>query len=111
MTTDKAQVLYGDVKAGLLLRTVDGFEFAYDPSYLQRADALPISHALPLRPEPYQSSALFPFFDGLLPEGWLLGLTTTTLKIDANDRWGLLLVTGADTVGAVTVRPIEEMNK
>ncbi len=108
MPTDKAQVFYGDLKAGLLQRTVNGFEFVYDPSYLQRPDVMPISQSLPLRSEPHQSPELFPFFDGLLPEGWLLDLTTTTLKIDANDRWGLLLVTGADTVGAVTVRPMGE---
>jgi serine/threonine-protein kinase HipA len=112
MTTDRAQVFYEDLKAGLLRRTnVGGFEFVYDSSYLQRTEALPISHALPLRPEPYQSPGLFPFFEGLLPEGWLLELITTKLKIDPKDRWGLLLATGADTVGAVTVRPIEDMKK
>lgn len=107
MTADKAQVFYGTLKAGLLQRTANGFEFVYDPSYLQQADAMSISHALPLRAEPYQSPTLFPFFDGLLPEGWFLEITTRKLKIDAHDRWGLLLATGADTVGAVTVHPME----
>ena len=62
---------------------------------------------------PYQnydnriSKTLFPFFEGLLPEGWLLELTTQTLEIDPDDKFELLLHTGSDTVGAVTVRPEE----
>jgi serine/threonine-protein kinase HipA len=107
MTTDKARVYYDGVPAGILRRKADGFAFTYDSDYLHRPDALPVSQTLPLRSEPYESTSLFPFFDGLLPEGWLLDLTTTALKIDADDRFGLLLGTGGDTVGAVTVHPIE----
>ncbi len=95
-----------DQRAGTLSRIGNGFRFFYDPSYLKSPQARPISFSMPLRAEAYESPRLFSFFDGLLPEGWLLDLTTTAAKIDKNDKFGLLLHTGRDPVGAVSVRPI-----
>jgi HipA-like protein len=34
----------------------------------------------PLRSEPYESRGLHPFFENLLPEAWLLELSTAKLK-------------------------------
>ena len=65
---------------------------------------------MPLRAEKYDSKELFPFFDGLLPEGWLLDLDCAAAKIDKNDKFRLLLHTGRDPVGAVSVQPIEGLN-
>ncbi len=97
----KAKVNYNDRLAGYLSETEDGFRFAYDPDYLH--EGRPISVALPLRKEPYESKELFSFFQGLLPEGWYLNIVSATAKIDANDSFGLLLATTGDTIGAVTV--------
>lgn len=58
--------------AGQIKETDQGYEFIYDKAYLEKEDALPVSLTLPLREEPYVSNMLFPFFDGLIPEGWLL---------------------------------------
>jgi serine/threonine-protein kinase HipA len=94
--------------AGILSKTRAGYEFAYDPKYLAQSDAQPISLSMPLRPEKFESSRLFPFFDGLLPEGWLLDLISITAKIDKKDKFKLLLHTGRDPIGAVSIQPLED---
>ena len=61
-----------------------------------------------LRQEPYTSKTLFSFFDGLIPEGWLLDLVTHNWKLRANDRLGLLLVACKDCIGSVVIREVTE---
>ncbi len=104
---ERALVFFGDKEAGELIKKPGGYEFAYKSEYLHDPDAAPISLGLPLRPDRYTSTQLFPFFDGLLPEGWLLELTCTSAKIDKNDKFRLLLHTGKDPLGAISIRPIE----
>ncbi len=67
------------------------------------ASAVPLSLTLPLRSEPFEARGLLPFFENLLPEGWLLELSTAKLKIPKDDAFGLLLATCADCVGAVEI--------
>lgn len=105
---ERALVFYGDKEAGDLIKKPAGYEFAYKPEYLQDPDAMPISLAMPLTETPYESPTLFPFFDGMLPEGWLLELTCTSAKIDKNDKFHLLLHTGKDPIGAISVRPADK---
>ncbi len=81
--------------------------FTYDSDWLARPDALPISLTMPLRAEPYTSRGLHPFFENLLPEGWLLELTTQKLKIPKDDAFGLLAATCADCIGAVEIVAVE----
>lgn len=107
MDQKQAVVFYGKKRAGRLTHGKDGYEFVYDRAYMSEAGAMPISLAMPLREEKYQSKDIFPFFDGLLPEGWLLDLTCSIAKIDKNDKFRLLLHTGEDPVGAVSIRPVE----
>lgn len=106
---ERALVFYGDKEAGELVKSQRGFEFAYKPDYLREADSMPISLALPLTDRKYESPVLFPFFVGLLPEGWLLKLICAETKIDKNDMFRLLLYTGKDPVGAVSVRPLGQV--
>ena len=89
--------------AGLIKETDQGYEFSYDKSYLERDDALSVSLTLPLREEPYVSGTLFPFFDGLIPEGWLLGVVERNWKLDGKDRFGLMLVACRDCIGDVRI--------
>lgn len=94
-------------RVGLVEELPDGTcRFAYDHAWLVRPEAVPISVTLPLRPEPYETRGIHPFFDGLIPEGWLLELATRNWKIDPADRMTLLLTVCGDCVGAVRV--IEE---
>jgi len=46
---------------------------------------------------------LFSFFDGLIPEGWLLDVAQFIWKLDPRDRMGLLLACCRDCVGAVSI--------
>ena len=99
----KAQVFYDNELAGYLGETSSGYTFQYDSEFLKKN--IPIAISLPPREEPYQSKELFPFFKGLLPEGWYLNIVSATQKIDSKDSLGLLIGTaGVDTIGAVTVR-------
>ena len=61
---------------------------------------------MPLQSASFEASALFPFFYGLLSEGSSRELQLKTLKIDQDDAFGLLLATGEDTVGSVSVREL-----
>jgi serine/threonine-protein kinase HipA len=90
-------------RVGAIQETDTGSRFTYDAEWLALPDAIPVSLTLPLRPEPYESRGLLPFFENLLPEGWLLELSTAKLKIPKDDAFGLLLATCADCVGAVEV--------
>lgn len=56
----------------------------------------------------YSSEDLFPFFDGLIPEGWLLDLAQKNWKISKNDRMALLLTTCQDCIGATHVLSVSE---
>ncbi len=85
-----------------------GSRFTYAPEWLGTTGAQPVSLTLPLRAEPYVSRTLHPFFENLLPEGWLLEVSTAKLKISKDDLFGLLLATCRDCVGAVEVTPEAE---
>jgi serine/threonine-protein kinase HipA len=96
------------VRVGVLEETESGSRFTYDRRYLDRPDAIAISRTLPVRSAPYESRGLLPFFENLLPEGWLLELSTAKLKIAKDDAVGLLLATCADCIGAVEIIPADE---
>ena len=80
--------------------------FQYDGGFLTSEKAEAISLTLPLTDRPYRDKVLFPFFDGLIPEGWLLDIAERNWKIDARDRMSLLLACCKDCIGAVGVEPI-----
>ena len=104
----KAEVYYRDLKVGLLTEDENGYQFCYDEAYLALKNAEPISVTLPLTSAPYCSSSMFPFFDGLIPEGWLLDVATRNWKLNPNDRMGLLMTCCRDCIGAVGVIGLEE---
>lgn len=99
----KADIYYGETLAGLLERTDSGYSFTYNDKYLLDKASMPISLTLPISLHPYNSNILFPFFDGLIPEGWLLRVATDHWKLKATDRFELLVTLCRDTIGAVTV--------
>ena len=93
-------------RVGVIEERADGTtSFSYDAVWISRADAQPVSLTLPLRTEPYERRGLLPFFENLLPEGWLLELSTMKLRISKDDAFGLLLATCADCIGAVEITP------
>lgn len=90
-------------KAGTLTENEEGYTFVYDKNYLAMPESQAISLTIPLQEEPYQSKTLFPFFDGLIPEGWLLDIAQRNWKIDIQDRMSLLLACCRDCIGAISV--------
>lgn len=102
----RAKVFVQNQYCGILEETEDGYRFTYDDNY--RANQLPaVSLTLPVQEKPFSSSVLFPFFDGLIPEGYLLDLAVKNWKLDGTDRFGLLLVSCRDCIGDVTIYPEE----
>ncbi|MDX2062307.1 MAG: HipA N-terminal domain-containing protein [Bacteroidia bacterium] len=101
----EGEVYYNTTYAGVVWQDDEGYGFQYAPGYLKRKAAQPLSLTLPLQAEPFTSRALLPFFDGLIPEGWLLQLGASYWKLERRDRMGLLLALCHDCIGAVSVRP------
>lgn len=99
-----AYVYVRNIFAGVLCETDEGYTFSYNADYLRRSNASPVSLTLPLQEGAYCSKTLFPFFDGLIPEGWLLKVVHDNWKIPAEDRFGILLVACRDGIGNVSIR-------
>ncbi len=99
----QAEVYNHNRLAGLLTEDDEGYTFKYDSNYLSSREVEPISLTLPLRAEAYKSSILFPFFDGLIPEGWLLDIAQKSWKLDRRDRMSLLLTCCKDCIGSVSI--------
>ena len=102
----QAVVYLRGIKTGILTEDENGYTFKYEADYLSSANAEAVSLTLPLSDKPYHDKVLFPFFDGLIPEGWLLDIAEKNWKIDARDRMSLLLACCRDCIGAVGVVPI-----
>lgn len=97
-----------DIFAGTLKEIDSGYSFQYDKDYIEREDSPSVSLTLPKTKKEYESKVLFSFFDGLIPEGWLLDVVSHNWKIDSRDRFGLLLVACKDPIGNVTIKEVLE---
>lgn len=104
----RAKVYVHDREAGVLIEDENGFMFRYFDDYLGSEGAEAVSLTLPLRTEEYRDKVLFPFFDGLIPEGWLLNIAENSWKINQRDRMSLLLACCKDCIGAVSIIAEEE---
>lgn len=104
----QAEIFMRDKLAGLLTEDENGFIFQYDSDYLNDSNSEAISLTMPLKSKPYQDKVLFPFFDGLIPEGWLLDIAERSWKINQRDRMSLLLACCKDCIGAVSVVPVND---
>jgi len=100
----KAFVYVREDFAGTLSETDYGYSFAYDEEYLRSDKAAAVSLTLPLQSEEFRSKTLFSFFDGLIPEGWLLDIVIKNWKLSYKDRFGLLLAACKDPIGCVSIR-------
>ncbi len=102
-------VYYKNHYCGVVYENEQGYFFEYDKDYLNQKNAQAISLSLPLSTQIYESKVLFPFFDGLIPEGWLLDIAEQNWKINYRDRMGLLLSCCKDCIGAVSIKNNEEL--
>ncbi len=96
----KAEIKVHDHTAGWLTQNENGYHFTYDPGYLKSSESEAVSLTLPLQETPFTSKVLFPFFDGLIPEGWLLDIAERNWKLNPRDRMGLLLSCCKDCIGS-----------
>lgn len=103
-----AYVYVRDTFAGTLKETDSGYSFIYDSEYLMNDKSSAVSLTLPMRAEEYTQKTLFSFFDGLIPEGWLLNVVSHNWKINVRDRFGLLLVACKDPIGNVCIKEVRE---
>ncbi len=105
----RGEVYYNEHLAGILTETDDGeYVFQYDPGYIREHSQEFITFKMPVTRKKYSDKRLFPFFEGLIPEGWLLEIASESWRINKNDRMGLLLACCQNCIGAVSVKPIPE---
>ena len=104
----RAKVFINSTQAGILTEDDMGYEFLYDSDFLKSDKAEAVSITLPLSEKPYRDKVLFPFFDGLIPEGWLLDIAEQSWKISARDRFSLLLACCKDCIGNISIIPEKE---
>ncbi len=92
-----------DKLAGTIWEDEKGYGFQYNDSYLKNPQYGAVSKTLPLREEPFQDKSMFPFFDGLIPEGWLLKIAIDNWKLNPGDRMSLLLTLCKDCIGDISI--------
>lgn len=108
----KAAIYYKDILAGTLTETDEGeYVFQYEETYVKEHPNQFLTFMMPVSTKPYIDKRLFPFFEGLIPEGWLLDIASKNWKINQNDHMGLLLACCQNCIGAVSVQPIPQENE
>lgn len=105
----RGKVYYKDHLAGIIMETDDGdYVFQYDQEYVSNHPNDFLTFTMPVTSKPYTDHRLFAFFEGLIPEGWLLDIASENWKINKNDSMGLLLACCQNCIGAVSVKPIHD---
>jgi serine/threonine-protein kinase HipA len=106
----KAAVYRNGTPAGVLTE-YEGrklYGFRYDDAYYADGTQPPVSLTLPKTRKEYRGEKLFAFFANMLSEGENRKLQSRNLRIDEEDDFGFLLATAQDdTIGAVTLKPLE----
>jgi serine/threonine-protein kinase HipA len=110
-TQRRGRVFVDKIFAGIVEEAEGLFVFTYDEAYLNLENALPVSLTLPLRSQPYEQKTMIPFFDGLIPEGWLLDIVSRNWKINSRDRMALLLLACRDCIGNISVVAEDQLNE
>ena len=98
----------GELVGHLTEQSRTEYIFTYDKTWFDNPIKPPVSLTLPKTTQEHQSEFLFPFFFNMLSEGVNRHLQSTQLRIDEQDSFGLLLATAQyDTIGAITIKPVE----
>ena len=105
---ERAKIYISGEFCGVLTEYFDGYHFQYDADYLLKYGAVALSPTMPLQSEPFIREFMFPVFDGLIPEGWMLDLVDRNWKINPRDRMKLLLLCCKDCIGNISVRGYDE---
>ena len=78
----KGYVYIQEKFAGIIEETEDGYRFCYEDNYFSDENSVAVSLTMPISQKEYKSPVLFPFFDGLIPEGWLVGTKPNPLIVN-----------------------------
>lgn len=106
----RAVVSVNNERVGLVVETPGGgSRFTYDPDYLVRSHARPLSPRMPLRSGPYESVDLLPFFENLLPQGAQLEALVHQRGLQPHDKFGILLATLPSSVGGLQIHQEERI--
>jgi serine/threonine-protein kinase HipA len=100
----RARVFYNDILAGYLMEYKGRYAFLYDSTYVESRNPS-IALDMPKKRRLFRSTYLFPYFQGLLPEGMNKSFYCERLGISRSDKFALLVnLANYETIGAVTVR-------
>ena len=102
----RAKVYINDTLCGLLTEDHEGYHFQYTAEYVV-SGGTPLAPTMPLQAEEYVKEFMFPVFDGLIPEGWMLDIVDRNWKVNPRDRMRLLLLCCKDCIGNISVREYE----
>jgi serine/threonine-protein kinase HipA len=88
----------------------DLWSLHYEPDWVARDAAYPLSPALPLMPprEGYASTSIRRFLENLLPEGRVLDVVAQTYRVSKSNVFGLITALGTETAGALRFWPADE---
>lgn len=92
---------------GVLSGTALRLAFQYDREIVAEygASSILLSLSLPVTSKKLDGTAVFNYFDGLLPEGQVRSHLAAENSVPTPDAFGLLAVLGADCAGAVQALP------
>ncbi|MBU0559281.1 MAG: HipA N-terminal domain-containing protein [Bacteroidetes bacterium] len=101
----RALVFNHGIPAGNLIEIQQNSKYLFE--YFTEYNGDSISLTMPKAELKFEYDLFPPFFEGLLPEGFMLDGILSSAKIDKNDLFSLLVFVGSDLVGSVTVEEIE----
>jgi len=101
----RAEVFVHNISAGYFEEKQKSEEYVF--VYHKNYSGEPVSLTMPVKENLFNSKNIFPFFEGLLPEGPQLESLLRIMKIDRDDLFGQLIAVGQDTVGAVTIKELK----
>ncbi|MBQ3807588.1 MAG: type II toxin-antitoxin system HipA family toxin [Kiritimatiellae bacterium] len=104
---ESLEVYLNERKVGRLDDDNGSLSFAYDTVYLSSGIHEPLSHALPLRVEPYAHREVEPVLSNLLPDDVIRTRLGEILQIPRENTFALLKALGGDCAGAVSFFPPE----
>jgi serine/threonine-protein kinase HipA len=108
----QAIIKYQNEFAGTLTESDEGeYIFQYDPHYIEKYPEQFLTFSMPVTNKTYIEERLFPFFEGLIPEGWLLEIASKNWKLKSDDRMGLLLACCKNCIGAVSVHDLKKTDE
>lgn len=93
-------------RVGILTQDASGFlQFSYDPDWLNKTTALPLSRSLPLQGGVFPAKECRPFFAGILPEEDPRRIIAEILGISSTNDFSMLERIGGECAGAVSLLP------